>query len=585
MSELVMLTQLVLKQWRWKILLTLTYLIVSCVIALMVSRTGIPMVSTTWVQQNMTLLLCFATLLPLVIGFAMFDMGIEKHVDERGCAYPGWLLRSPVATWKLAIVPAFLKTAWFVSVFALIGFTSQSFNNPIQRWIGPAISMSCLVLFAHCVVWRPFVFRYSRLAMAFALVIPGLLWFGMSFRLAILEDLNSFFGRSFVGHSVGSVAATEPMIFAAILLAYGFGLWYSIRCLRRGRSDVVGRIPEPAFRIGNSISDAESTAANDESALPRKLRRPATTSHSKAVLDYHVALLSRNLGTKFAAAVWATVLLATAFIFPTIEIQGVVLLVVMMWMIAAMLTQATYSSVESKGLPIMMMVSPISSAEFAWTRQATSVLIALFTMSGLLLLSAAWSVTGAADAMLTRLTGSVAATFGQETSLSKVGLATTMMVLLLLIHQVSRSVIQLSVRNQRLEVFLLAAKTVAFFGTLAFFLAKFMQFTDWESWLSWLSSMTGTLRFLILLLAVSTIATASVHTYRLTNRRLASRRSLVLIWGFATVACIAGGTFMSSAFPVSFFAKIHWLALMIVILPIRPILSAPLVIAESRHGS
>ena len=577
MSDVVTLTRLSLKRWRLTLIASLAYSLFVCAALIFLTQIGVPFIDQQWWDDNVALLVVFLTMPSIVVAFAVFDLDGGKIAEEQGCAYPGWLLRSPIATWKLALVPELLRTLWIIGLCSLAAISTQWLPNPAQRWLIPSLAISCIPLFTRAIAYRPFYYRYSRIVLCIVLIVPCFLWLIYNAATVFMVDLSRE-----LQISIGSGSQVESGIAIAVATVYTGLLIFAVHCLRQGRFNVLGRIPEKPYDTRSLAQTSSHLSDSKKTEYAQRFSGPIKHGAIKPIVGYHYAMLQRLMHSKIVVGMFLTVV-AFAMIAGKATIAFVVILVTFLWVFSTMLTSFTYHQIETDGMSKLMSNSPISSATLAWTRQAFAAGVTLVLLASVPLIMVVWFLTGASESMNDGFVLAVDSAFSGQSQSYQVAFLIALVTVLVITKQISRASIAVSRNSSRGELVRLILIIGTVFAILCAFLYHFLQFPSWESWQRWAWDQIQFGKHLLLVGSAVSLGLAVYYTVCLNQSRLVNKRAISVIW-FAFVIVVLAGSFLANqSVPVENVSQLHWLALFALITPLNSILAAPLWVDSLRH--
>ncbi len=163
----------------------------------------------------------------LLVSVALFSLGGKASMLDPNTGYDTWLLRLPIESWKLAIIPAGLITAWMAAVLIVIFvklmlfFGSDVFDPrhtlpqtiiwPLA-FVAQTLACSSAAIFVCSLIWRPQRGAWQRFALLVASV--PILYIGSFMNLITLEDGNA--ARWFPVAVTASILAYPGMIAFAL---------------------------------------------------------------------------------------------------------------------------------------------------------------------------------------------------------------------------------------------------------------------------------------------------------------------------------------------------------------------------------
>ena len=116
----------------------------------------------------------FLALLPAGIASLMlFDYGQTKNMNgaESGC--DDWLLRMPIASWKIAFAPIVLKTLWIVGIWCVFALTATYFGfdeESLPSFFPAVVFFSGAMVWVLFLAWRPFRSGWWRMGLIICMI-------------------------------------------------------------------------------------------------------------------------------------------------------------------------------------------------------------------------------------------------------------------------------------------------------------------------------------------------------------------------------------------------------------------------------
>ena len=158
MHELHALSRLALIRHRWELRMLLA-----------TSGIGLAIAALLWLRAadrtdvEVAGLVLRVVLLPIgLAGAILFDyaQGGDLISPASGCHH--WLLRQPVKSWKIAIVPVVLKTFWISASWLLFAASLRAMGVPVPL-ITPCFYFSGAAFWLMVVSWKPLRSGWHRL--------------------------------------------------------------------------------------------------------------------------------------------------------------------------------------------------------------------------------------------------------------------------------------------------------------------------------------------------------------------------------------------------------------------------------------
>ena len=197
--------------------------------------------------DNISIFALSLSLLPAAIAsIALFDYGHDGDMNLPGSGCSPWLLRLPIASWKIAIIPVILKTTWISILWLLFAYSVSRLDakSPIPK-LGPCLAFSASSIWILVVAWRPFRTGWGRLV-----------------ALALLAPIFYFeIGMVLVAPSIKQVhwrpSAEQASLVAAVAF-YISGVWILIRTVAFARTSAVGIIPATLTGPDDQVAHPDS---------------------------------------------------------------------------------------------------------------------------------------------------------------------------------------------------------------------------------------------------------------------------------------------------------------------------------------
>lgn len=455
-------------------------------------------------------------------------------------------------------------------------------KTPVERWFFPSLALSTLAIGACAIGWRPFYWRYTRVVLLFALLVPCFAWFTYSIAYAFIQEQDiryrvlSLTGSQWLGWGI-------PML---ITFAYSVSAWLALRSVRLARCNVTGKIPETSWRA-NSLARSAVERSNEASraeAVPDSFPPAVLRSSIRGILVYEISLLRNLNATKFILGAYVLVLLFAALV-DRAEIQGLIVLSVLLWMTGGLLTEVIYTQLEQGRLPSLLASAPISSRTLVWTRQAFVTGLVCLGLLGLPVILLIWNLTGASEAMVQSIQSTLTFATGQETPLWKASLAIAAIATALVARQSTWSVAMISMRNRRVGLYWFATKFLLVTVAIGIFVYRFLKFPSWEAWNAWASEQTGAFLFLLYWLAGIKLLVASLSAMQLRGSSLASSKAITTVFVIFALGVAAVTLAGWNGLPFSQVGLSHWICFAVAIVPLTRVLIAPILLNQNRHGA
>ena len=355
MAETIALTRFCLQRyWRW------TALLAGCVVlGMIISILGVRLAPGRLGQNIVAFSILFTFMPAVFFTLAMFDYGGLESLEttHSGCSH--WILRMPIRSWKIALVPLVLKTLWMVGLWIAFTFTISLVEGGFDRLrdilLVGIVAVSCGIWFS-AVAWRPFSSGWWRL-LVFCIV--GCLCLASFVSVMMMLDLED--GGSAHPFAV-QIRSILPFVAVALpVICYVTGIAYTFHAVEFARTRSRGNIPERASKAANRIAETFSGSDVD---VQRNHASP-----TGAVVWY---TLARALPwIKRVAVLWLPIIVACTLL---AELHIVTVVMVFGLTIYAGIFVSVNAEAQPKRgsflttMPNVIASSPISTARLAWTR-------------------------------------------------------------------------------------------------------------------------------------------------------------------------------------------------------------------------
>ncbi|TWT79406.1 hypothetical protein CA13_08060 [Planctomycetes bacterium CA13] len=302
--------------------------------------------------------LLLITFLPAFLwGVIAFDFVHMNDLASSETGYSHFLLRMPIAEWKLAAIPIVMKTLWVGLLWWLVCLIAWKHDGLIMPMSILFVSIVATGVWVSAIAWRPFRAGWHRFV-AFAVLAP----------IASLAVAGT-----------GIHSATSPLTtFLILLIIVGeilflvIGIVFAVRAIHVARSNVVGKIPSTSFPIGKRFWQWLDQDFDDQCS--RHEHRTATNA-----LRWHD--LKRSRGNRVRVLFFLVV--PTILLFSMLDSPPGVSLFLGCFMLFVFANSGIYmlieptSHTETTTLPPYLAASPLSSEEIASTRLGETLSISL----------------------------------------------------------------------------------------------------------------------------------------------------------------------------------------------------------------
>ncbi|WP_417734285.1 hypothetical protein [Rosistilla oblonga] len=532
---------------------------------------GTALLHPQWLQHNVLPMTMVCSLLPAALfSFVVFDYGFQTDLNFTASSCNHWLLRMPVAAWKIAIVPVVLRTLWVAALWTLVqqgeAWTQGRTGWP---WLAPCLSLSAGTIWVMVLTWRPFANPWFRLLSLLSVAI------GFYFCIALIFD-----GRSMVPAEWRGLVPTTGLVVAGLF--YSSGVAASFAAIRLARTNTRGIVPEtdrhPAVArrvLNDSVSQHASKPANFKrpyhALLWHQWIRIRTSAYTTVALYLIPAIGLYVAVVPFSgpAFIMLNVLLAYAGIF------------------ASCGNQLDAAAKQPSSLPTYLLASPISSATIAWTRAIVPMAVAAAIYLSIAAVLAGWAIWPSNRTNWIAWAESYRSWFDGQDATPMFGLRLVgSFCVAFLATYLSRAASYWWIGMTGRTWFVIAASVVGmtfYFVPLSIFLAWFMKQNDWQAVQAmgrWGWQWMPTAIFVAMACKVIAVAIAA---YLLSHRRLASTRAIASVaCGWVAICVILAGT-LTMLIPDSRISFAWMLAAATLTVPLARIFAMPLALAWNRH--
>ncbi len=557
MSETLALIRLALARHRW----LLTGLVIAVSLGATVALIATAGLSEADREPGIAVFALFWTLFPSAIAvIGLFDYGDngDMSLPESGCSH--WLLRMPIASWKIALVPVILKTLWITCLWALFVFTARRLGiRELIPLVAPSICFSAIAIWVLIIAWRPFRSGWRRLV---SLAVAGPIMYCCIGGVLVAPHIKQTQWRSF--------ASGAAML--GSILVYLAGTWLVIRTVELARTSSHGIIPE---RGSEGVEDLRGD-------LPTRSFRTAGSA-----LIWHDRLRAREwIRRTLIIGVLPAILLSAAFL-PFRGSTLVMVLLLFAYLAGFAISRSGVVGEAVPGMPPYLAASPLSTRKIAWLRGLAPLVTAACVYSCVLFVFAGWALSAENRHVWMRWATDQATSLGHSELAVVVGvrwsIAIFIAVMAFVLGRLAAYIwVGLTGRTWVHAVVSIFA-ALAFLIPMGFVLRWFMQQTDWElmkaSALDYLSYAPMLIAGLLVGKGLATL----LSSLALKRLQIASSRTIVFavaVWG-AVVALISITLFVLIPDPR---ATMPWcLALTAVTIPLARILLQPLALDWNRH--
>ncbi|MGB7345724.1 MAG: hypothetical protein WBD20_16025 [Pirellulaceae bacterium] len=352
MSDTIALARLLFARSRTQLIVWSAWTLVSIVIALMAGALF---------EGKYLAPFLFIPIFPVVLwSLAMFEFGNEQSMIAGESGHSHWLLRMPIADWKLAFVPLVLRFTWMSLFYATIVLVAGIATGTwLPVWTG-------LILFfaggawLSAIAWRPFRSMWRRVWVMIVAVALYYLLFMVVMSVHFDDKTDVMFLRN---HPL--LVKTTTAIVTCLTLASG--LWMAFSSLKLARTNGLGLVPERHTKFTGWIGRIEALVAPDAS-------NPIMHRSGRAALTWHdtrrMVLQSQNWSLFIVVGSLITILM-----FLPIPVANALFVMFLFCQLGVMSgsSQMEPTKLHGSSLPTYIAASPMTCAEIGFTRGLTGV--------------------------------------------------------------------------------------------------------------------------------------------------------------------------------------------------------------------
>ncbi len=518
----------------------------------------------------------FFVLLPAAFAGALafdFSHGSDMNSIESGCSH--WLLRAPLATWKIALVPAVLKTVWISAIWLIVGLVMRIGGVVSIPTFAPCFMLSAGVISLSALTWVPLQKSWYRLG-------------GLGLLLILLYALAALvFGAAYAENEAWRAPLGWMGLLASIACHAGAVAGLFSAC-RRARIQPHGVIPEGV----NALTQMKER----HSELAARVR--FFSSPQLALLWHEFA---KRRATLVGVMCWGAMPIVLLFgLFVSVSPVSLFLLFLVFAYVAGFSVVVKRPRIDggsASTLPIYVLASPFTSARLAWTSLIVSLVMVGVVFSCVLVVYLLWSLWPSNRHEWLQWSAQQAAYVGDPLRTQgvmieggdsigagvRITLAITFAAGLFFVSRIAAfQWVPLAGRTwfELLVVLVSLALTMAPFS---YFLHWFMLQRDWDhvrqsfyESLTWLPS-------IVILCIVLKLFASLVCSYTLWHKKLVSLPNIVLVHGLWWSLVILAASLVTALLPYPQATWVTCAGATIVVVPLVRILAMPLTLAWNRH--
>ncbi len=555
MSEILALTRCAIQRHRTLAIVMLAVLLVGQTLALFVA-----LLLPAGDRESICAVISAMSLFPPAIcALVLFDYGQEKDLalTQSGCS--DWLLRMPIASWKIAVVPVVLKTLW-VAGFLIIFFLTAPMLGIDQAMIplsGVCFSFAGGLIWILWIAWRPVRTRWSRVILL-GIAAPTLYFLLIGVVITGQADQQHW----------------RPLATIVSVVVYAIGAWMVVRAVAFARSSIAGNIPESGR--------ADAVVAGSD------YRRREFSSPVRALVWHDLLRTSQHLRYALILGVMPTILIATFFV--PLHLATLLILMYLFSCCSGVSIHGIYDNSHQKIAPAMatyLATSPLGTAAIAWTRLLMVVCIALAINACVLLVFVGWSFGAENREIWYRWATEQAIAADAPTDVMSIGFRWSIAIVLgaiLLLTSLLASTLWVGMMGRAwlnsAAIFVLSFLLLLLGGVL---LRWFLQQTNWESTTESFYRACSYLPALVIgLLIVKAISMVGA-TMTLGRSKLAAADRIIGIWLIWAALVVAIAAALAGLIPDQRVTFLWCLAVTALVIPAAGVLILPVSVNLDRH--
>lgn len=561
MSEFIALARLASSSSRRLIGFTLLFALIGIAIGVLVDQ-----VFNEGIEKRQPYAAVFFVWSFIPAGFVtllLFDFSSGETLGSVESNFSDWILRSPIRTWKIALVPILMKTAWicclWIAFKTLVGWYEPN-RLPI---IIPCLTMSSLAIWITAIASRPFRYPWLRLA---------------SMGVACVAMLGILIGYFSLDHLENPAMrpATSVVTQTLAVVSYVLSVAMTVRWIDLARTS-----PDGITDGGGSW--AASWLRWETADTPIRHR-----SGPHALMWYDFARTRDQLWKVLVIGVLPTLLIGI-LVCPLNAITVTFAIVLFMCFagIAIAGNVAAGETTNSVVLSSLLSRSPIDDATLAWSRFATMMTISAGLYSLIHVLFFGWSLWPSNRQAWLQWAADAATRLDPAYDSVSVGVRLSIMIVMsatMMIGGLTAGFWWASVSGKDWIAIVAATVGISVIMTgLIGFSLWFARQTNWDSTQASLRQMAGWIPPIFVTLMISKTIAAAWVSAALHRNRIASAKAILKVAAIWCVIAIGGGSLMATLNPTPFLTTLHCFALPLMVTPLASVLILPIAVGWDRH--
>jgi len=562
MHELFALSKLSLLQFRW-VYWTFLALVVGSPLLAMIN----PLITSgKYVDSLIGIWLSLA----VAAGFAgvtLFDFTHRGDLNspQSGCSH--WLLRMPVPSWKIALTPIVLKTAWYVILWGIVAVIVSLNNFEPVPVIGPMLCFSGGAIGLMAISWMPYRKGWHRIVLVPFVLITVYLLFCV---IAVAPHTHPQWRFA--------INVSGPVLSVVFyLLCVGAVFWAT----SVSRTATLGLTSEEQPHRWWSYS-----TISHEATAPDHIQTYHYAGHA---LAWHEFYRTRSWAVRALAIGILPAILFFGVLFPVNTATVVMAFLVFAYVAAFAVGGAGDMAANASGTTFQtyLLVSPLSTARLAWTRFAVRISIAASVYSTIVVAFAFAALWPANRTAWSNWATQIAFKVDADATPMSIGIcvsvAITLIASVFLMGQIASHWWFSLSGSSRLSLTVIFIELTLIFVPLSMFLYWFIRQRNWIEVQAAFATAATFLPTLAAGLIVFKITAVVGAVILLLHHRLCEFKTvlqIVAIW--ATFVGIIG-TVVSALLPLPYATFLACVSGIAILTPLARILIMPVLLAHGRH--
>lgn len=495
----------------------------------------------------------------LVWAFVAFEVDTKVDLLSGESCYSHWLLRLPLASWQLSLVPNALRVLLIGGMWIFAATIAHYYYGRELPLVIPAIAFSSVAIWISAIAWRPV--RYGWLRIAWGPVVLFGLYAAFIVTLVACEPPRDLWWR--------------PLVLATAPIMLGWGLWSAHRSVVRARHSFKGIVSPDASRGVAWREWLDNATYSSE-----RVRVHASGSVALAWHD----LMSARARMLLMWGISMTIAFALALT-ASMPVGAVLAMIMMLGFFASVTTQSLVQPGAASGrtLAPYLIAAPMRSATFAWTRAATIATLCFAMSASLLIPGGIAFFRSATRNSYAQWSDQMTLLYQSDWAALRISIA---VILLMMVFTVGRSINSLWAimsGNSRLAMYVGVIGPLWILAPILVWPGWMLQQSDQETaianawwWASWLPLVGSVLLFGKLLASCFSVAA-------LWRSNLESHFNIIKIVAAWVVAWISIATLLTLLVP-DVRVKTWWcFTIVALVMPLARLLILPVSVAHDRH--